>query len=131
MLGDSIPSSPPGYRSFFSIFVPGQGHHGGTAVLIRSDIPFTPVQLQSPLQALAVKVFLGRYYTLCSLYLPSGDPINSPHLDALVHGLSLTFLILGDFNGRHPLWDDEYHKSSWGFPCLFYGRRRIGALKFR
>ena len=108
MLGDGIPSSPLGYRSFFfSILVPRQGHHGGTAVLIRSDVPFTQEQLQSNLQAVAATVFLGRFYTLCSLYLPSGDPINRPHLDALVHGLSLTFLILGDFNGRHSLWDDS------------------------
>ena len=88
MLGDGIPSSPPGYRCFFfNIPVPRQGHHGGTAVLIRSDVPFTPELLQSPLQAVAAKVFLRRFYTLCSLYLPSGDPITRPHLDDLVHGL--------------------------------------------
>ncbi|MPC45898.1 hypothetical protein E2C01_039604 [Portunus trituberculatus] len=30
---------------------PGQGHHGGTAILVRSSIPVVPLQLSSPLQA--------------------------------------------------------------------------------
>ena len=64
------------------------------------------MQLQYPLQAIAVKVFLGWFYTLCSLYLPPGVPIIRPHLNALVQDLSPPFLILGYFNGRHPLWDD-------------------------
>ena len=57
----------PGIIVFLVVPIPGQGHHGETTVLIRSDIPSTPVQLQSPLQAVAVKVFLGRFYILCSL----------------------------------------------------------------
>ena len=74
-----------------------------TTVFIRSDDSSTPVQLQSQLQAVAVKVFLGRFYTLCSLYLPPDVAIIRPHLDALVHDLSSPFLILRDFNGRHHL----------------------------
>ena len=41
-----------------------------------------------------------------SLVSPPSVPIIRPHLDVLVHDLSPPFLILGDFNGRHPLWDD-------------------------
>ena len=70
MVRDFTHSSPPGYRAFFSTPIPGQGHHGDTAIFVRSDVPFVPQQLHTPLQAVAVKVFLGRFYTLCSLYLP-------------------------------------------------------------
>lgn len=107
MLGDLSHCSPPGYRSFFSKPFPGQGHHGGTAILLRNDVPFVSQQLRTPVQAVAVKVFLGRFYTLCSLYLPPGVPVVKPDLVALAHELSSPFLILGDFNGRHPLWDDN------------------------
>ena len=70
MLGDFTQLSSPGYRAFFSIPIPGQGHHGCTAIFVRSDVPFVSQQLHTPLQAVAVKVFLGRFYTLCSLYFP-------------------------------------------------------------
>lgn len=106
MLGEYTHTSPPGYRSFYSTYIPGQGHHGGTAIFIRSDIPFVPLQLQSPLQAVAIKISLNRFYTLCSLYLPPGAPINRSDLEDLTGELPSPFLLLGDFNGRHPLWDD-------------------------
>ncbi|MPC83355.1 hypothetical protein E2C01_078064 [Portunus trituberculatus] len=70
MLGDSTCSSPPGYRAFLNTPFPYQGHHGGTAILDHQDIPVVALQLNSPLQVVAVKVFMGRSYTVCSLYLP-------------------------------------------------------------
>ena len=106
MLGDQSHSSPPGYRGFFSSPIPGQGHHGGTAIFVRTDIPFIPVPLQSPLQAVAVKVYLGKFYSLCSLYLPPGAPVARQDLDGLAQALPSPFLLLGDYNGRHPLWND-------------------------
>ena len=106
MLGDLSHPSPPGYRAFFSSPFPGQGHSGGTAIFVRCDVPFVPLQIHSPLQAVAVKVYLDRFYTICSLYLPPGVPVVRTDLDALVSALPPSFLLLGDFNGRHPLWDD-------------------------
>ena len=106
MLGDLTPSSPPGYRAFYSTPIPGQGHHGGTAIFVRLDVPSVPLQLHSPLQAVGVKVFLDKFYSLCSLYLPPGVPVDRLHLHALARDLPSPFLILGDFNGRHSLWDE-------------------------
>lgn len=107
LLGDSTHAAPPGFRGFYSVPVPGQGPHGGVAVFVRDDIPFIPVQLNSPLQAVAVKVFLDRWYTLCSLYLPPGDRVHAVDLVNLSRTLPQPFLLLGDFNGRHPLWDSD------------------------
>lgn len=105
MIGDSAPSSPPGYRAFYST-LPVQGHHGGSAILVRNDVPFVRLQINSPMQIVVVKVFLNRAYTLCSLYLPPGDPVVRSDLDDLTRALSPPFLLLGDFNGRHTLWDE-------------------------
>ena len=113
MLGDFTHSSPPGYRTFFSTPIPGQGHHGGNAIFVRSDVPFDPQQLHTPLQAFAVKVFLGRFSTLCSLYLPSGVPVVRPDLDGLARVLPSPFLLLGYYNGRHPLWDGGASNPCW------------------
>ena len=105
MLEDFTHLSPPGYRAFFSTPISGQGHHGGTTIFICSDVPLVPQQLDILLQAVAVKVFLGRFYTLYSFYLPPSIPVVRPNLDSLAHVLPSPFLLLGDYNSCHPLWD--------------------------
>ena len=107
MIGANQYPSPPGYNTFYSNPIPGQGHHGGTAIMVRSDVPYTTLQLNTNLQAVAVKLFLKRTYAVCSIYLPPGDPIERDDLEHLVRDLPSPFLLLGDFNGRHPLWDDS------------------------
>ena len=119
MLGDSTYSSPPGYRAFFNTPFPDQGHHGGTAILVRQDIPVVPLQLNSPLQVVAVNVFMGRSYTICNLYLPPRLPVSRGELDGLLRQLIPPFLLLGDFNGRHPLWDEGASNPS-NFNRFFY-----------
>ena len=94
MLGYSTRSSPPGYRAIYSPPIAGQGHHGGTAIIVTSDNPCVPVQLHSPLQAVAVKVFLDRLYSICSNYLPPAAPVEWLDLDALVDDLASPFLLL-------------------------------------
>ncbi len=107
MLGESTHISPPVHRAFFSTLFPGQAHHSGTAIFVRNDIPFIHLQIHSLLQIVAVKVFINRFYTLCSLYLPPSVPIERNELDILLNALPSSLLLLGDFNGRYPLWDDD------------------------
>ncbi|KAK3894956.1 hypothetical protein Pcinc_001312 [Petrolisthes cinctipes] len=107
MLGDYIPASPPAYSAFYSNSFEGQGHHGGSAILVRRDIPCTSLELDTPLQAVAVKVFMDRPYTVCSLYLPPSVTVERGDLNHLVRDLPSPFILLGDFNGRHPLWGDS------------------------
>ena len=107
LLGEQSHVSPPGYRSYFSTPFLDQGHHGGTCIFVRNDIPCIPVSLNSQLQAVAVKVFLGRFYTLCSLYLSPGVSVFRADLVTLMQDLSSPLLLLGDLNGRHPLWGDD------------------------
>ena len=74
------------------------------AVFVREDIPFLPVQLNSPLQAVAVKVFLDRWYTLCSLYLPLGDRVHAVdfvNLASFVEDEGLEVLNSGDITYFH------------------------------
>ena len=99
MVGASTPSSPPGYNAFFSTPIPGQGHNGGSAIFVRRDIPTVPIQITSSLQAVAVKIYIDKFYTVCSLYLPPGDLLARSDLDGLIGDLSAPLLLLGDFNG--------------------------------
>ncbi len=45
-------------------------------------------------------------YIVCTLYLPSGAPVETGELGSLVRDLPAPFLLLYDFNGRHALWGD-------------------------
>ena len=43
---------------------------------------------------------------MCSLYLPPNNPFPREEILNLMHQLPEPFLILGDVNGRHPMWGD-------------------------
>ena len=69
-------------------------------------IPGSEVPLRTPLHDVAVRIHLRRTYTVCSLYLAPGVPIARDDLVELLHQLSEPFLLVGDFNIRHPSWGD-------------------------
>ena len=106
MLSEESSPCPKGYMIYSLPYDPERGHHGGSAIYVRHDVPHTQYELTSPLQAVAVQLFLQRRYTICSVYLPPNEALPENNITALLHALPRPFLLLGDFNGRHPLWGD-------------------------
>ena len=75
--------------------------------MVRHDIPCHPIHLQTTLQVKAVRIGLPRPYTVASIYLPPRDILNFKHeLEFVLEQLPTPFILLGDFNGRNPLWGD-------------------------
>ena len=105
-MGNTNVPCPKEYIVYHSPHHVAQGTHGGTLLYVRHDIPQSHFNLQSPLQAAAVQIHLQRRYTVVSLYLSPNEAFNTDDLKSLIHQLPQPFLILGDFNGRHPLWGD-------------------------
>ncbi len=77
---------------------------GGASVVINNKIPHSRISLNSPLQAVAVRVTLHKTITVCSLYLPPNDVVDIATLDNLITQLPQPYIILGDLNGHSPLW---------------------------
>ena len=77
-----------------------------TAILVRNDIPFHKINVVQNLRCTAVQIHIGRWYTICSLYLPPSEHINEIELENLFETIPKPYLILGDLNGRHTLWHD-------------------------
>ena len=75
---------------------------GGAAILISHALQHVVVDLNTTLQAVAVKVLLDKYITICSLYLPPDLHFSLDDLQSLVDQLPLPFLFLGDFNAHNP-----------------------------
>ena len=107
MLGGSSLPPLPGYVGVSSPPPPpGVGSHGGVALYARRDLPVVVYSLNTPLQAVAVRLHLDRLYTVASVYLPPSADFSPEHFRGLVRQLPGPFLLLGDLNGRHPLWGD-------------------------
>ncbi len=56
MVGDFTLVCPPGYHTFYSDPLHDQGHHGGCAIFVRRDVPFSYRRLATPFQAVAVQI---------------------------------------------------------------------------
>ena len=82
---------------------------GGVALLIKKDIPFNIVDLNTPLEAVAAQISVGKTITICSLYLSPSQTISRQALEDLIDQLPSPFLLLGDFNGHNHLWGSDHH----------------------
>ena len=108
MLADPSLFSPSGYSSYHSPLLRASGN----LIYVRSTIPFSPVPLDTNLNALSVRVFLPQPLTVCSLYLPPSSPVSYESLDSLVSQLPPPFVLVGDFNARSSYWRDSGNNSN-------------------
>ena len=81
--------------------------HGGVALLVHSRYPQQEIDLNTTLQAVAVRVTLHKTITICSLYIRPRSSINQRELDDLVRQLPGPFVLLGDFNAHNVLWGGD------------------------
>ena len=80
-------------------------HYRGVAILTHVDYHTHELHLSTSLQAVAVKIWINKWYTICSLYLPH-TTISPESLRDLISELPTPFIILGDFNARSETWGD-------------------------
>ena len=106
MMGQSKVPCPREYKLYHTIVDPDGSSHGGSLLYVRNDMPHSPVALQTPLEAVAVQIYLEKKYTICSVYLSPNMTFCTEDFISLLHQLPKPFLLLGDLNGRHPLWGD-------------------------
>ena len=100
ILGQRSLVSLKGYSSHHS---PGRG---GAGIFIKRNIPASVLKLRTTLEAVAASLFIGKQYTICSIYIPPHYRITQQEMEELITQLPRPFLILGDFNCRDPLWGD-------------------------
>ena len=75
------------------------------ALLVRDNVPFTCHKIDTDIEAVAVKLYLGNYqHTVCSVYLPPAETFEMRKIENLFNQHGEHCLILGDFNGHHPQW---------------------------
>lgn len=92
------------YQIFSHIHDTGHRASGGVSVLIRNDIPHSKLNIQTNIQAVAIKATLHITVNICSIYIPPNDDINESDLKKLIDQLPTPFILLGDFNSHNTLW---------------------------
>ena len=99
------------YRNYTAFSDPNRNNLGNL-ILIRKDINFIPLTLDTVLNAIAIEIDKeDQKVRICSLYLSPNIPINLLDIEKLIKQLSphnspCSFLILGDFNARSEYWFD-------------------------
>jgi endonuclease/exonuclease/phosphatase family metal-dependent hydrolase len=79
-------------------------HKGcGSTILVRNNVLHSYVNLNTDLQAVAVRITLDKTITLCSVYIPSNSALGLAQLKNLADQLPTPFIIMGDFNGQQLL----------------------------
>ena len=74
--------------------------------MIRDDIIHSPVNVNTNLQAVAVRVTLSFAFTICSIYAPPSKSIDTGDYQHLMAQIQGPVMFLGDFN--NPLWGSEH-----------------------
>ena len=85
----------------------GGEQNRGVAIILHASLQYSRIRLDTILEAVAVTVTLDRQYTICSLYLSPNANINKEEVRDLIHQLPRPYLLMGDFNAKHPAWDLE------------------------
>ena len=75
---------------------------GGSTILVRDNIVHSYVNLNTDLQAVAVRITLDKTITLCSVYIPPNSALGLAQLKNLADQLPTPFIVMGDFNGHNP-----------------------------
>ena len=96
----------PKYKPYLENYTDGLIACGGVALMVRNDLIQEEIELNTQLQAVAVRVTLyGRPISLVSLYLPP-----RPHrrlkrqMYRLINQIPSPRFIIGDLNAHNPLW---------------------------
>ena len=72
--------------------------------MIHSTVPHRKIDLNTNLQAIAIKASLNKSITICSIYIPPNKRISQNDLEKLLLQLPQPYIICGDFNGHCELW---------------------------
>ena len=105
MIRNRNANPPSQYQILTSTPHRNDNHERGAAILINKNINYEPIPLTSQLQAVAAKIYLGKVYTICSIYLPHTN-ITMQEIENLIDELPRPFILFGDMNARNILWHD-------------------------
>lgn len=93
---------------YYKIFYALDNYHlrasGGAAICIKEQYHPTEIDLDTDLQAVAVRLSYPVDFTICSLYLPPDLQTSKTEISNLINQLPTPFLLTGDLNAHSITW---------------------------
>ena len=86
------------------LFKDGYRVSGGVSILVKKDITHQQINIDSELQVITVKTTLHKPVNICSLYVPTHDPINDQKLNKPIEQISKPHILQGDLNSHNTIW---------------------------
>ena len=77
----------------------------GVSILIRNDIPQSKINLNTQLQAIAIKVTLHRTINIYLLHILPHNAINENELNDILQLLPTPLSLLGNFSSHNTMWN--------------------------
>ena len=74
--------------------------------LINTAHAYYKVNIVTDLEAMALRINIGKPITLCNIYITPEERINCQQILNLIAQLPRPFILFGDFNARSPVWGD-------------------------
>ena len=77
--GTNTPAAPRGYTPISAAavvpIIPGTRPSRGVVTLVRNNVPHYNIALNTTLEAVAVRLWMSRDYTICNIYPRSGEGV--------------------------------------------------------
>ena len=113
--GNRQPLPPKGYKILYGNpilnYQPNVRPSRGLITLIKHEIPYYPISINTNLEYLAIRIKLRREYTICNIYISPTEDISKQQLLNLMNQLPRPFILIGDLNARHEAWGDSTNNT--------------------
>lgn len=86
---------------------------GGVAIFLRNNIYYEQLNIQSPLQHIAIRASIPYPITICNIYLPDQN-VQKTEILHIISQLPRPFLLLGDLNANNELWKSATARNNNG-----------------
>lgn len=96
-----------GYSIYYRPRAGGDRAAGGVLVGVKPELDSEEIDLDTNLEAIAVKVGPPFNLTIINTYLPPGQAIQASDIVHLINQVPQPRLLVGDINAHHPLWGSE------------------------
>lgn len=100
-------SSIRGFTTYHRPRINGSRAAGGVMTAIKSDIDSNIIDINTDLEAIAVKVGAPLNANILNVYLPPGSQIKKEEIMELIAQIPEPFILVGDLNAHHPLWGSD------------------------
>lgn len=92
------------YKTYHRPRPDGARSAGGVITAVKEDIDSESIDINTSLEAVAVKVGAPINANILNIYLPPGKRIQKNEILDLLSQISKPFILVGDLNAHHPLW---------------------------